>query len=86
MAAYDIELAPGAQKDIRALSKQLRRRVITALDKLAERPRGQGAIKLKGYGDQYRVRVGDYRVIYEIDDKHQVVDVVAVRHRSESYR
>ncbi|MEI6084420.1 MAG: type II toxin-antitoxin system RelE/ParE family toxin [Verrucomicrobiota bacterium] len=53
---------------------------------MAVNPRPPGCKKLKGYHDLWRVRLGDYRVIYSIDDRARAVDVNAVRHRSEAYR
>ncbi|MFQ6032484.1 MAG: type II toxin-antitoxin system RelE/ParE family toxin [Candidatus Zixiibacteriota bacterium] len=86
MPPYRVKLAPRAQKDLRALPPQWLKRVLMCLDNLAERPRGRHSIKLKGYDNQYRARVGDYRIIYEINDKQSIVDAVAVRHRREIYR
>jgi mRNA interferase RelE/StbE len=86
MPPYEVELAPRAQNDLRDLSTRILKRVLACLDGLREQPRGRNSIKLKGYANQYRARVGDYRIVYEIDDKRSIIDVVAIRHRSECYR
>lgn len=60
-------------------------RIIVAVEALADEPRPQGCRKLVGSDDLYRIRVGDYRVIYSVDDRLLVVGVERVRHRKEVY-
>ncbi len=60
-------------------------RVLQKMDSLRYAPRPAGCKKLKGYKDQWRVRVGDYRVVYTIDDAKLLVEVTRIRHRSEVY-
>ena len=61
-------------------------RLFPKVESLAVQPRPAGCKKLKGEQNLWRIRVGDYRVIYSLDDTHQIVDIIAVRHRSEAYR
>ncbi len=62
------------------------RRIIWRIEALASNPRPPGCVKLRGADDLWRIRVGDYRVIYSIDDGARIVDISAVRHRSDAYR
>ncbi len=68
------------------LSQQLLDRIQTKIDDLAIEPRPNGVKKLKGEENSYRIRVGDYRVIYDIFDDVLLVSVVSVGHRSEVYK
>jgi len=70
----------------RKLSQQLQDRIQTKIDDLAIEPRPNGVKKLKGEENSYRIRVGDYRVIYDIFDDVLLVSVVEVGHRSEVYK
>jgi mRNA interferase RelE/StbE len=84
--SYTVGLSKQAQKDLAAFSLDIRVRCAEAIAALAENPRPSGHKKLKGRDNQYRIRVGDYRVIYTIDDGILTVLVVRVAHRRESYR
>lgn len=86
MARYAIEVKPAFEKDFDALPKDVRRRVTTKIDALAEKPRPHGVEKLAGEDELYRIRIGEYRVVYQIRDKVLVVLLVRVRHRREVYR
>ncbi|WP_372726681.1 type II toxin-antitoxin system RelE/ParE family toxin [Nostoc sp. TCL26-01] len=70
----------------RKLSQELQDRIQTKIDDLAIEPRPNGVKKLKGEENSYRIRVGDYRVIYDIFDDVLLVSVVSVGHRSEVYK
>ncbi len=83
---YRIEIATSAKKQLAGLDAKLRRRISDAIDQLAASPRPPGAVKLVGEDRTWRVRVGDWRVLYEIRDEVLVVLVVAVAHRREAYR
>jgi mRNA interferase RelE/StbE len=85
MSRYRVEVAPRVVKDLAGLPKTARLRVETAIEALAENPRPPGVKKLVGE-EAYRVRVSDYRIIYEIADAVLVVLVVRVSHRREVYR
>lgn len=87
--AYAVSFAPRTQRQYSRLIKQLtaseRRRLDDSIDGLKDEPRPVGCEKLSGCDNRYRVRVGDYRVIYEIDDAELRVLVVIVGHRREVY-
>jgi mRNA interferase RelE/StbE len=82
---YRLEFTTGADRQFRNLPKDVQERLTPHLDALLRNPRPPGIKKLKG-ADAYRLRVGDYRLIYEIRDKVLVVLVVSVGHRREVYR
>jgi mRNA interferase RelE/StbE len=84
--AYTVELSNRAKRDLAALSADLQTRIVKALRKLEENPRPSGIEKLKGEDNAYRLRVGDYRILYEVHDKVLLVLVVKVGHRREVYR
>ena len=86
MAQYSIQILPSAERDLAALGKPLRRRVAARIDALAANPRPSGVKKLQGSADTWRLRVGDYRVLYEIRDRQLLVLVVKIGHRREIYR
>ncbi|PYV09074.1 MAG: type II toxin-antitoxin system mRNA interferase toxin, RelE/StbE family [Acidobacteria bacterium] len=85
MARYSLEIKPSAGKELDALDDALFARIDRKIMALAENPRPPGCKKLKGYKDQWRVRVGDYRVVYTVDDQQLLVEVTRIRHRSEVY-
>jgi mRNA interferase RelE/StbE len=84
--SYRIDIAPGAQRQLRKLDPQARRRIQAAIELLAEEPRPPAAKMLVNSDGAWRVRVGDYRVIYDIEDDRLVVLVLAAGHRREIYR
>ena len=81
---YRIDFAPAAVRQLRKLDPVARRRVQAAVELLAGEPRPAGAKKLVGGDCEWRVRTGDYRIVYEIHD--QVLVVLALGHRKEIYR
>jgi mRNA interferase RelE/StbE len=82
---YAVDLGP-VRKDLRALDDKTRRRVLRAVMTLEANPRPPGAKKLRGESDLWRVRVGDYRILYSIEEARLVVLVVKIGHRREVYR
>jgi mRNA interferase RelE/StbE len=82
---YTVEVTNPAKKELKGLSREIQVRVANALKALMSEPRPSGVKKLRGC-DSYRIRCGDYRVIYDIDDKSRAVLVLIVRHRSAAYR
>jgi len=82
---YQLLLKRSAEKELAALPADIRRRIIARLLTLEENPRLPGIKKLQGE-DAYRLRVGDYRVLYTIDDAEQIVMVFSVGHRRDVYR
>lgn len=82
---YHVRIKRSAEKDLTRLPEKLHDHIIEKILALAENPRPVGVKKLAGRGG-YRIRVGDYRILYSIDDKIQSVIVIAIRHRREAYR
>lgn len=85
MTAYRIELAPAAARQLRKLDRTAQRRVQAAIELLADVPRPGGARKLVGGDGEWRVRTGDYRIVYEIHDDVLLILVVAIGHRRDIY-
>ena len=83
---YEVYLERSAERDLRRLTPEAFHQVIAVIRALAEDPRPSGCRKLVGSASDWRVRVGSWRVIYEIDDEARVVRVMRVRHRREAYR
>jgi mRNA interferase RelE/StbE len=86
MPQYKITFARSARKELQALSCSLAERFIKKVEALASNPRPSGTKKLRGQSGLWRIRVGEYRIIYSIDDSNLVVDISVVRHRDEAYR
>jgi mRNA interferase RelE/StbE len=84
--AYKIQISPAAARQQRKLDGIVRRRVLTAIDRLAAEPRLPGVKALVGHPNLLRLRVGDYRIVYTVDDGQLVVLVLAATHRREVYR
>lgn len=82
---FDVDIAPAAQRQLRKLDPVGRRRVQAAIDLLSENPRPPAAKQLVGGAGEWRVRTGDFRIIYEIRDQRLVVLVVKVGHRRDVY-
>ena len=85
MADYAITFARSARKELEALDVVVVGRIFPKIEALAKEPRPKGCRKLRGEKNLWRIRVGDYRVVYYIYDEKQAVDVTAVRHRSKAY-
>ena len=83
---YTVLLRPAARRDLKHLARKAADRVLAALSQLEQSPRPQGAKKLTGREQEWRLRVSNYRVLYEIDAKAKVVHVFRIRHRREVYR
>jgi mRNA interferase RelE/StbE len=83
---YAITFARAARRDLEGLERPLVNRIFSVIESLAQNPRPAKCRKLSGVHNRWRIRVGDYRVIYQILDEDKVVDIVAVRHRREAYR
>ena len=86
MPSYAVSFRRSAEKDLRRLDATVHRRVLRAIDGLAQEPRPPGCRKLVGSEDAFRIRVGDYRVIYTVDDAVLIVAIESIRHRREAYR
>ncbi len=86
MASYQIQIKASASKELGKLSQQIIPRIVAAIKKLAEDPYPQGVKKLTGFDRTYRIRVGDYRVIYNVYESKLVIEIVRVRLRKDVYR
>lgn len=82
---YEVKVARSAKKEVKLLDVVIRVRVIHAFRSLTNDPRPPGCRKLVGAANRWRIRVGDYRILYTIDDGAHLVEIVAVRHRSKAY-
>lgn len=83
---HEVYLERSAERDIKRLSADDFRRLILHIQALAENPRPPGCRKITGSKSDWRIRIGEYRVIYEIDDRNKAVRVMRIRHRREAYR
>jgi mRNA interferase RelE/StbE len=86
MASYSLQWRASTRKDLQKLSKQDAARILQAVEGLVEDQTPHGSEKLKGSDHTYRIRVGDYRVIYEILSSTQTIEFQRVRHRKDVYR
>jgi mRNA interferase RelE/StbE len=83
---YSILLAPPAERQLKALAEPTQKRIVKRLRTLAANPRPRGVKKLAGEDDLYRIREGDYRIVYTIHDKELIVLVLKIGDRKEIYR
>lgn len=82
---YELRLTRSARKELERLPDASLNRVARQLDLLTRDPRPRGCKKLRGARDLWRVRVGNYRVIYRVDDEARLIEVRAIRHRQDAY-
>jgi mRNA interferase RelE/StbE len=83
---YDLQFMPPARRDLKGLPKPVQERIAIALRELMDNPRPPGVKKLVGDPNTWRIRIGQYRVVYEIHDRRLLVLVVRVGHRKDIYR
>jgi mRNA interferase RelE/StbE len=83
---YRLSVPKAVQKQLDALPQKIHRRVSEHILALTDNPRPPGCIKLKGYKDQYRIRIGDYRVRYKIDDDGLLVVLISCKDRKDVYK
>lgn len=86
MAAYELRVRSSVAKDLRGIPKADLRRILVRMEALREDPRPAGCEKLSGTDEWYRVRQGVYRIVYSVDDRAVIVEVVRVGHRGAVYR
>lgn len=86
MSAYKITFARSSRKELQALPTAIAERILSKIDALATTPRPIGCKKLQGPTRLWRLRMGDYRIVYDIDDRNGIVDIVIVRHRRDVYK
>ncbi|MBC7225420.1 MAG: type II toxin-antitoxin system RelE/ParE family toxin, partial [Anaerolineae bacterium] len=84
--SFEVEFKRSVWKDLQKLPRPVVVRVLERIERLAEEPFPREAVKLAGTERLYRVRVGPYRVVYEVDSERRVVLIYYVRHRREAYR
>ena len=85
MASYRLLIKPSAAKELEAIPKKDRRRLATRIEELSENPRPPGCEKLSGH-NLFRIRQGNYRVLYSVEDRDLVILVIRVGHRRDVYR
>lgn len=85
MGKFSVTFKKSVAKDLRSLPNQDVARILKRIEQLADNPRAEGCIKLTG-SEHYRVRLGSYRIVYEIIDERLVITVIRVAHRSAVYR
>ena len=83
---YEIIFARTARKELELLDNNFIRRILRKIESLVTNPRPAGCEKLKGHENLWRVRVGDYRIVYSIFDDKKIIDISIVRHRKDAYR
>ena len=86
MASFSIQWRKSTKKDLRSLPQQEVARIVAAVTDLASEPLPYGSQKLSGSERSYRIRIGDYRVIYEVFSDSQLIEVQRIRHRKDVYR
>lgn len=84
--AYQVQITPRAARQLISLPAEIRQALQATIDGLQENPHPSGSIKLQGTQSQYRVRRGDYRMVYEVGNNPPVVTVLTARHRRDVYR
>ena len=85
MTVYEITFAASAKREFRDLSPDMIERIRPKIHELAHDPRPPGCKKLQGYKDRWRIRIGDYRVVYAINGTAKTVDVTRIAHRRDVY-
>jgi len=83
---YSVLLLPAAKRDLRRLQPNMRGRMESAISRLEANPRPPGCKKLTGFENEWRLRVGHYRILYVINDSAKAVSVARIAHRREAYR
>lgn len=83
--SYKVTIKKSAQKEIKALPKNVIKRVLVKIKQLADEPRPSGCRKIVGTEDTWRIRVGNYRIIYNVFDDVLLIEVIAVKHRKDAY-
>lgn len=82
---YHVEIELAAAKQLRKIERQFQVRIYRTIKALADEPRPSGCVKMAGMDDSWRVRVGDYRIVYVVADSINVVTVTKVGHRRDIY-
>jgi mRNA interferase RelE/StbE len=85
VASYEVRFKASAEQELEALQTRILERIFRRIETLANQLRPAGVKKLKGFRDVWRIRVGDYRVVYSIDDPNERIDILRIAHRREAY-
>ncbi len=85
MPDYSVSFVRSARKELESLPNQLIQRILSKIETLERNPRPAGCKKLKGGEDLWRIRIGDYRVIYSISQREVRIEIITIRHRSQAY-
>jgi mRNA interferase RelE/StbE len=83
---YAVVFARSARKELQALDHTVAARILKRIEALTRNPRPSGCRKLEGGDNLWRIRIGDWRVVYSVDDARSLVEVSVIRHRREAYR
>ena len=86
MTRYRVFFKPSADRQLRKLLDALQRRIVAEVEMLVRNPRPKGVVKMAGCDNLWRIRIGDYRVVYEIHDDRLIVLVLRIAHRKDVYR
>ncbi|MCI5148618.1 MAG: type II toxin-antitoxin system RelE/ParE family toxin [Candidatus Electrothrix sp. MAN1_4] len=86
MASFRLEWRGPATKELRKIDRKVIPRIVAAVEQLADEPHPTGSKKLQGTESIYRIRVGNYRIVYEVNSAEVVIIIVRVRHRKDVYR
>ena len=86
MASYRIEWKTSAGRELKKLDRSVVPRIVEAVGRLSRNPFPHGCCKLKASGQSYRIRVGDFRVVYDVAEERHAIQIVRVRHRKDAYR
>ena len=86
MPEYTVVFARSARKELQALDRTIAGRILKRIEALRLEPRPSGCKKLEGTDHLWRIRIGDWRVVYSVDDARTLVEVSVIRHRREAYR
>lgn len=86
MASYEIQWKHSAEKDLRGLNRQFISRILEAINSLSDDPFPSQHRKLQCSESSYRIRIGDYRAIYQVDIENKIITIYHVRHRKDIYR
>ena len=86
MVSYRIEIKSSAAKELEKLPRKMIPRVVAIIKGLADNPYPQGVRKLAGFEHTYRVRVGDYRILYDVFEKKLIIEIIRIRQRKDAYK
>ena len=82
---YKISIAKPAEKDLKRMERNVKNRVVTAISSLKDEPRPLGCRKIQSEEGVWRIRIGDWRIVYFIDDVRQEINIIRIAHRKEFY-